>query len=220
MQSQRSAVLKEAVADSKIARDFAQGQFNLARLMLMREENGQAQQILADATTRFEKLTSDHPTDRLLWQRFIECLLTNAIATDNFSSLELAADYLRQLSMLSPNNRSYRLGLIDLYLQAMDMALERGRVIQAETWWRASSEQLFRRFGKEDQQRDLLLRQIELDRLEGLISLGKGNEELGKSQLQKALARYDAFGPAADPALPPSDSPNWRAVREFCRARK
>ncbi len=199
-QDQRRELLVTAKDDPKLLRDFAQGQFNLARLDLSGADADRGKELLDDATERFEKLTRQYPADVLVWQRYIECLLTQGLvydappsATDGQPAgpVMKALELLRPLVMLAPENRTYRLRLIELYQLGIEQMLPSGNAADAQQAWLVVQEQLMAPLAADTQTDVVRLRLIHL-RQGGLIALGQGRVGESKRQLQIAIDAWQA----------------------------
>ncbi|MCC9606095.1 protein kinase [Blastopirellula sp. JC732] len=187
-QRARHQLLRDNDNDPKLLRDFAQGQFNLARLELSQGASPKAFELLQDATHRFQDLSHRYSTDARLWQRYVECLLTMSLLEDHPSpSLQKAADLLPSAMMLAPDNRTYRIRLIEISQQAIGMLLENRNYLAADTNWRKVHEDLIRPLGDEDQSVEAMRIRLVSLRQHGLITLGLGDKGLAKRQLRAAI---------------------------------
>ncbi|QDU92623.1 protein kinase domain-containing protein [Lignipirellula cremea] len=198
-QQMRQTLLAHTDHDARLQRDFAQGQFNLARLELQQGEPGSAEELLGQATLQFESLSQQHPTDAMIWQRYIECLLMQAILDHQHAapaappvspSLSKAIELLQPLVMLAPHNRTYRLRLIELHQQAIEQLLAGGRGAQAEPVWQVVDARLLARIDSTDQQPDVIRLRLENLRQRGLISLAQGDRTRAKTELMAAVAAW------------------------------
>jgi hypothetical protein len=154
---------------------------------------------LRDAKARFEQLTRDYPTDALLWQRYIECLLTLSMFEDDSrqarddqnkqspAPVQQAIDYLQPLASLAPENRTYRLRLIELYQQAIEQLLAADEPANAEAPWETMQTRLIDQLDQDDLQPDVQRVRLNSLRQRALISLGTGKKADAKRQLQAAL---------------------------------
>lgn len=203
-QRQRLELLAEQPKDPKLLRDLAQGEFNLARLDLTNSSIESGLKRLRDATTRFEQLTRDYPTDALLWQRYIECLLTLSMFEDEAGQprddqhqqspafVQQAIDYLQPLASLAPENRTYQLRLIELYQQAIEQLLAADQPATAEGPWETMQTRLIEHIDQGDLQPDVQRVRLNSLRQRALISLGMGKKDDAKRQLQAALDAWRA----------------------------
>jgi tetratricopeptide (TPR) repeat protein len=222
-QRQRRRLLGEDAEDPRLLRDLAQGDFNLARLDLMDSNQVEGLERLRAATERFERLARVYPTDARIWQRYIECLLTLSIFEDGARALESippdasparshaarAIDYLQPLASLAPENRAYRLRLVELYQQAIEQLLAAGHAAEAERPWLTMQNQLIDRLDPGDTQPDAVRARLMSLRQRALISLGMGRNQEAKVQLQAAR---DAWHSVKDELTDSGDSgPDWEA---------
>lgn len=203
-QRQRLELLAEHPKDPKLLRDLAQGEFNLARLDLTNSSIESGLKRLRDATTRFEQLTRDYPTDALLWQRYIECLLTMSMFEKESGQprddhhkqspalVQQAIDYLQPLASLAPDNRTYRLRLIELYQQAIEQLLAANQPATAAGPWETMQTRLIEQLDQGDLQPDVQRVRLNSLRQRALISLGMGKKDDAKRQLQAALDAWHA----------------------------
>ncbi|UUO07238.1 serine/threonine protein kinase [Blastopirellula sp. J2-11] len=208
-QRQRHQLLRDRDDDPKLLRDFAQGQFNLARLELSKGTSPESLALLRDATGRFEGLAYKYSTDTRLWQRYLECLLTMSIFEKSPSpSLQKAIDILPSAVMLAPDNRAYRIRLIEICQQAIEQLLESENYQEAEINWRKVQSELIDSLAAEDLEPDAVRVRLAGLRQRGLITLGQGDKALAIKQLQTAI---DAWSKAQEiPANASLRSPMWR----------
>jgi serine/threonine protein kinase len=197
-QIERHALFADTKEDPKLLRDLAQGEFNLARLDLAGQNPDQGQERLRSAMEQFRQLTEDYPTDVSLWQRYIECLLTQALFNSEPASsgvaspLSTALEYLRPLVMLAPDNRTYRLQLISLYQQAIEQQLMNGEAENAQQAWTTVQDKLISRFDESDSQPDVVRARLMHLRQSGLIALGVGDRLQAKQRLLAAVQAWKA----------------------------
>ncbi|PQO46899.1 serine/threonine-protein kinase [Blastopirellula marina] len=208
-QRERHQLLRDDPDDAKLLRDYAQGQFNLARLELSKGQLGsEAPPLLVDATRRFEGLTEKYSTDARLWQRYIECLLTMSLFEEDPSpSLQMAAELLPTAFNLAPANRMYRIRLIEISQQAIEQLHRSGNYEEADENWRHVQTKLIDRLADDDQEADAVRVRLFSLRQRGLITLGQGDKSLAKQQLQIAIeANAQAKATAAYPRIA---TPDW-----------
>ncbi len=210
-QAQREKLMKEQPNNKFVKRDFAKGQFNLARLHLTNSNFIQGRELLQDATSRFEALVQSSPTDARLWLRYIECLLTDSMFDERNSEfppeLEKAIEALQPLVMLAPENRSYRLRLAELYQQSIEILLPMGDVPHAFEAWKVMDEKLIRRLENNDHSPDTERVRLIAMRQRSLISLGQGDRKKAREQLSAALGAWEAA--IAKPETASLNTPEW-----------
>ncbi|TWT39009.1 serine/threonine-protein kinase [Blastopirellula retiformator] len=190
-QRDRRQLLRDHDKDAKLLRDYAKGQFNLARLELTTQGvTPKATELLQDATQRFGRLTALYSTDAELWQRYIECLLTMSQLEDfPHSSLQKACDLLPSAMVLAPENREYRIRLITIAQQAIEIQMENRNFDQANELWEKVETKLVQRLGDEDQSIEAVRLRLLSLRQHGLITLGMGDKGLARRHLRAAIQR-------------------------------
>jgi len=214
-QELRTGLLPKHENNAKLLRDIAQGHFNLARLDWQLGKTRSAETLLSAAKKQFESLTQTYPTDALLWQRVVECLMLQSILesqkdpTEVSPSLREAIDLLQPLVMLAPKHRTYRLRLIQLYQQATEELLAAGHPDQAEQAWQVVDGKLLSRIAAADQQPDITRLRLESMRQRAMITLAQGDRAIGKTQLTAAITAWRSA--AANPENQQIQSPSWKS---------
>ncbi len=210
-QVQRKELLKGHPNNKFVRRDYAKGQFNLARLHLTNSNLILGTELLQDATSRFEAIVQSSPTDARLWLRYIECLLTSSMFAERDTGfppqLEQAIEALQPLVMLAPENRTYRLRLAELYQQSIEILLPNREVSQALAAWKVMDDKLIRRLENDDHSPDTERVRLIALRQRSLISLGLGDRKGAKLQLSAALEAWEAV--IARPETASLNTPGW-----------
>lgn len=230
----RSKLLSRNDTTYQIERDNAQGQYNMARLAMARKRWNEAERGFANATQQFERLTKKHPTYATVWRRLVECLVSEVELqfqkgqSGNLSAEKLAnaTDWLRRLCMLAPDNRGYRIEMVDLCHHVVELLLSDGNDASREAsrnlameGWTIAEDELFVHFDSSDQQTDIGLRRCYQRRLEGLIAMGNDKLQQARTCLKEALEQWDSVRDPESAEHSVREDADWKNVRLFLRSR-
>lgn len=207
-QEVREKLIERDPTNLAVLRDVGQGQFNLARLEMLRERWPKALLRLEAATEQFKRISRLQVNDALIWRRLVECELarcevplmigevTPKQASKMAQSYATAMEYLRLLVQLSANNRTYRIELIDLCHQASELALRidgPDAIERATNGWEIVKDQLLVHFDDSDQQPDIAWRRVEHLGIGAMIDIVGNRKDDAIKSIAVALEALDAF---------------------------
>lgn len=195
----RKELLEREPQNLRVIRDLGKGSHGLAILANGQGSDKLALQRIKRATATFEKLCGFVPHDADAWMQLVRCKLEHSMIADIANDpqagepLKEAVKLADGLARMASYSWDYRMELIPVNLQGVQMLLDRNEVAQAQECHEIVVELFRDDLGLEvdkdsaQYQRYRLIHEIQGGRLE----LAQGKESSSRMSFQKAIKRWE-----------------------------